>query len=100
MIQSETPKIIFNKRLKTTAGRAFVQSVPQYIDLSNELLWQHPEEFRDVIIPHEAAHLAAYTRFADAGHGNGWRMVMAYLGLPPERCHSMTNSIHEARKSK
>lgn len=100
MIQAETPKIIFNKRLKTTAGRAFVESTPQYIDLSNELLWQYPEEFQKVIIPHEAAHLAAYTRFADSGHGKGWKLVMAYLGLPTDRCHNMTNSIHAARRNK
>lgn len=92
MIQTDTPKIIFNKRLKTTAGRAFVESSPQYIDLSNELLWQHPEEFYKVIIPHEAAHLAAYTRYADSGHGKGWKLIMSYLGLPSERCHTLANA--------
>lgn len=92
MIQVETPKIIFNKRLKTTAGRAFYDSKPQYIDLSNDLLWQYPQEFYNVIIPHEAAHLAAWTRYNVPGHGAGWKQVMAYLGLPGDRCHNMVNA--------
>lgn len=92
MIQANTPKIVFNKRLKTTAGRAFIEHAPQYIDLSNDLLWQYPQEFHDTIIPHEAAHLAAFTRFADHGHGAGWKKVMAYLALPADRCHNMVNA--------
>jgi predicted SprT family Zn-dependent metalloprotease len=92
------PAVKYNKRLKTTAGRAFIENKPQYIDLSNELLWEHPNDFFDDTIPHELAHCAAYTVFGDSGHGIGWKTVMRAIGLEPTRCHNMVNSKHEERK--
>lgn len=92
------PALKVNNRLKTTAGRAFF--IEHYIDLSAELLAQYPEEFANVIIPHEAAHLAAFAWYKDEGHGKGWKRVMQELGLPPDRLHTLTNSVHVARRSK
>lgn len=97
-IQRTRPLVKYNKRLKTTAGRAFYEASPQYIDLSHDLLWQHHEEMINVVVPHELAHLAAYTVFGDTGHGEGWKIMMGRVGLPPLRCHNMENSLHEARK--
>jgi SprT protein len=98
-IAATRPEVKYNKRLKTTAGRAFIESKPQYIDLSTELLWQHPEKFMVDTIPHELAHCAAYTVYGDTGHGKGWKLVMRSIGLEPERCHTMVNVIHQNRKT-
>ena len=97
MIQYATPGLVFNKRLKATAGRAFIESKPQYIDVSNDLLWLYPQEFHDTIIPHEAAHLAAFTRYTDDKHGKGWKLVMAYLGLSPDVYHTMVNTYRNPK---
>ncbi len=100
-IQTRYPAIIINKRLKTTGGRAFTWQTPQYIDLSHELLLEHGEAFINWVIPHELAHLAAYTVFGDNGHGTGWKSVMAKgLSIIPERCHEFNNTkwIESRRK--
>lgn len=86
-----TPKVILNNRLKTTAGRAFIEHDPQYVDLCTELMEQYTEEFCNVIIPHELAHLAAYTVYNDRGHRKGWKTIMRQLGLEPEVYHNMVN---------
>ena len=92
------PKIVYNKKLKTTAGRAFLEG--QYIDLSVELLWSDTRTMLEVIVPHEFSHLVAYTIYADCGHGAGWRQVMQSIGQKPDRLHTMTNPYHETRKLK
>ena len=92
------PLIKYNKRLKTTAGRAFYDSNPVYIDLSVDLLWEHTEEMINQTLPHELAHIAAFIVFKDAGHGAGWKRVMVALNIPVNRCHTMINSRHEANK--
>jgi predicted SprT family Zn-dependent metalloprotease len=85
------PTVVLNKRLKTTAGRAFIEHDPQYIDLSVELMEQYLNEFCTVIIPHELAHCVAFLVYNDPGHGKGWKRIMKELGLIPERCHNMVN---------
>lgn len=85
------PKVVLNNRLKTTAGRAFIEQDPQYIDLSTELFEQYPNEFCTVIIPHELAHCVAFLVYNDYGHGKSWKKIMKELGLIPERCHNMVN---------
>ena len=97
-IQFAYPAIVYNKRLKTTAGRAFFDSNPQFIDICNDMVWEHTNQMIEETIPHELAHLAAYTAFGDSGHGKGWREVMAFLNKEANRCHNMINSRHEAAK--
>lgn len=92
-IQAATPAVKLNKRLKSTAGRAFIESVPQYIELSHDLFSLYPEEFQTDTIPHELAHLVAYTVFNDPGHGKGWKTVMCTIGVEPNRCHNMVNTL-------
>lgn len=91
VLNNITPRVIFNNRLKTTAGRAFLEKDPQYIDLSTELMEQYPEEFCRVIIPHELAHIAAYNVYNDHGHRKGWKTIMNQLGLEPNPYHNMVN---------
>jgi SprT protein len=95
-ISPDVPLIRYNKRLKTTAGRAFLTK--NYIDLSNEMLWQHGEKFIAEIVPHELGHMVAYKVFKDEGHGQGWHFVMQVLGIPYSRTHTFINDLHEHRK--
>lgn len=99
-IQKTYPKVKLNGRLKTTAGRAFIEDNPQYIDLSPELFWEYTEEFLHDTIPHELAHLVAYTVFGDSGHGKGWKQIIQEFNIPTKRLHDMVNTRHEKRKSK
>jgi SprT protein len=99
-IQQEYPKVKLNNRLKTTAGRAFIGNKPQYIDLSLELFWEYTEEFLTDTIPHELAHLVAYTVFGDEGHGKGWYSVLNKMGIKTSRLHNMVNTKHEKRRAK
>ena len=97
-IQKTTPVVTMNNRLKTTAGRAFLEEIPQRIDLSVELFTQHTDRMIADTIPHELAHLVAWTVYADPGHGSGWKSVVARMGIPTTRLHNMVNSQHEKRK--
>jgi SprT protein len=90
-IQEQYPKAILNNRLKTTGGRAWIEESPQYIDLSTELFWQYTQQYVTDTIPHELAHLVAYTVYNDPGHGKGWYSVIRQMGINTTRCHSMVN---------
>lgn len=83
------PFLVYNNRLKTTAGRCFFDKGQAKIDLSTSLLWKHQQEFKNEIIPHEVAHDIAYKLFQDEGHGPDWKRVMISLGLEPFRCHNL-----------
>lgn len=91
------PKIVPNARLKTTAGRCFIET--RVVDLSVDLLLEYPEQMLYNTLPHELAHQAAWDLFQDPGHGKPWKSVMIRLGLPPERCHQMTNTRWAARRA-
>lgn len=98
-IQIRYPAIIVNKRLKTKAGQAFTWKNPQYIEISYELLMEHGEKLINWLVPHELAHLAAYTVYDDNMHGIGWKTVMIRdLGLPAEIYHTFDNIKWEAAK--
>jgi len=94
------PTVKLNNRLKTTAGRAFYDCAPQYIDLSLELFWEYTEQFVMDTIPHELAHLAAWTIYQDPGHGTGWKTVLERVGIETSRLHHMVNSAHAKRKAR
>lgn len=99
-IQENVPVVKLNNRLKTTAGRAFLDNDPQSIDLSTELFWEHTEQMVRDTIPHELAHLVAYTIFGDEGHGTGWKSVVHRMDIPTTRLHNMVNSSHAMRRAK
>lgn len=92
------PTVKINNRLKTTAGRAWYDL--HMIDLSRELLEEHPDHFVKDTIPHEVAHLVAGIVYEDFGHGQGWKKVLRLMGWTTTRCHNMVNSLHEMRKAK
>jgi len=90
-IQRVTPVVTLNNRLKTTAGRAFIEDNPQKIDLSTDLFCQYTDHMIVDTIPHELAHLVAYTIHGDPGHGRGWYSVLERMGIQTTRLHSMVN---------
>ena len=81
------PRIELNSRLRTTAGRAWLEH--NKIDISYKLLIEFPEEFRDNTIPHEAIHFVAYRVFGEQNHGKPWKYIMAQYGLPTTPYHDM-----------
>jgi SprT protein len=96
-IQRVTPVVTLNNRLKTTAGRAFIEDVPQRIDLSTELFAQYTERMIGDTIPHELAHLVAFTVYGDRGHGRGWYSVLDHMGIVTTRLHDMVNSNYRGK---
>jgi predicted SprT family Zn-dependent metalloprotease len=95
------PSVILNARLKTTAGRMFVET--RKMDLSLDLMHQYPQEFKLEIIPHELCHQVAYDVFgigkADQTrvewHGSEWAHVMRTYGVEPRTTHSLVNHFHK-----
>jgi len=78
----------WNERLTTTAGRAFVRK--GHIELNPTLLARAPDQV-DVVLVHEAAHIAAYRLFGGniPHHGRHWRGLMRLAGLPPDVTHDI-----------
>ena len=91
------PQIMFNNRLKTTAGAAYMES--RLIHLSAELYSEYRKKFEVSVIPHELCHQVAYDIYQAKGHCPKWKSIMVKIGLKPDRCHTMINSKHEARKA-
>ncbi len=91
---AEKVAVIWNKRLRTTAGRAYSSLAKIEMNPRLQLL---PEEKRDQEINqtflHELAHVVAYSRHPDARiqpHGPEWKQACADLGIPgEERCHDL-----------
>lgn len=78
----------WNRRLTTTAGRAF--GGDGRIELNPSLLADTPGQLA-VVLVHEAAHIAAHRLFGPsvAAHGRHWRGLMRLAGLPPEVTHDL-----------
>ena len=90
------PTMVMNNRLKSTAGRAWIESGK--IDLSTKLMLNFPREFIMQTIPHEAAHIAAYRVFGygmgrGEVHGKPWQDCMIALDLNPEIYHNMLSRL-------
>jgi predicted SprT family Zn-dependent metalloprotease len=90
-------EVLWNNRLSTTAGRAFVKS--GLIELNPSLLAKSLDEVDGVLI-HEAAHVAAYRLFGAniPAHGRHWRALMRHAGEEPEVTHSMP--VDDVRSSR
>jgi len=81
-------------QVRTSAGSDCV------IRYNPRLLERHPQEFLAQTVPHEAAHLLAFSLFGPriAPHGREWRAMMAFFGVPPERCHQFSVEGLQARR--
>jgi predicted SprT family Zn-dependent metalloprotease len=76
-------RVVFNTRLRTSAGRA--DGSARAIELNPRLLDRHPEELVPTLV-HELCHLIAGVR---SGHGERWRESMLQLGFRPDTCHHL-----------
>ena len=87
----------WNKRLSTSAGRAFVQL--GRVELNPGLLGKHPERVADVLA-HEVAHVAAFRLFgkAAAAHGRQWRALMRLAGHEPAVTHDLPVQRRSGRR--
>jgi len=81
-------RVVWNDRLTTTAGRAFLQL--GQIELNPRLLQRAATQVEPVLI-HEAAHLAAHRLFGAniPPHGRHWRSLMRLAGQPPAVTHDI-----------
>jgi predicted SprT family Zn-dependent metalloprotease len=77
--------VVWNHRMRTTAGRAFWPE--GRIEMNPKLEQVAPEEVRQTML-HELAHLIAYERAGRrriSAHGKEWRQACVDLGIPGER---------------
>ncbi len=82
------PEIRFDLRGKS-AGQIRARDSGYLIRYNPQLLRRHPTEFLAQTVPHETAHLVAFSLFGPGlpPHGQAWREIMGLLGAAPERCH-------------
>ena len=83
-------RVVWNPRMRTTAGRAFWPEAR--IEMNPKLEQVAPGEIRQTML-HELAHLVAYERAGRrhiSAHGVEWRQACADLGIPGEKAtHSL-----------
>ena len=89
-------RIGYNSRLRTTLGRAVLDD--GRVELNTRLLRKHPRQLIATLV-HELAHLAAYHRYGDAGHGRAWKTLMHAVALRPRVTHDLpTAQLRRARR--
>lgn len=78
----------WNAKLTTTAGRAFQRQ--GRIELNPTLLAKAPDQL-DMVLVHEAAHIAAFRLFGAniPAHGRHWRSLMRLAGHEPAVTHDI-----------
>lgn len=80
-------KIVYNPRLRSTAGRAFLDEAR--VELNTRLLREHPDQFI-ATLAHELAHMVAHRRFGRVQpHGRHFASLMRQVGLPAGATHSL-----------
>jgi predicted SprT family Zn-dependent metalloprotease len=85
------PEIVVNKRLKTTAGRCFVEH--RKIDLAHKFLVSHREMMLEDTLPHELAHQIDFDVNGwpknNRWHGAQWQKIVLQLGIKTSTYHEM-----------
>lgn len=89
---AQTVNIVWNRRMRSTAGRAFlnhakVELNPRLLELGEEALIH----VRQTLL-HELAHLLAHQRYGYgiSAHGAEWKQACSDMGIPGE---SATHSL-------
>lgn len=89
---SREVEVLWNSRMRSTAGRAFLGGTNPRIELNARLNEFGENEIERTFL-HEMAHLIAFARFGKrggAGHGRAWQQACAELGIAGEpRCHQL-----------
>jgi len=90
-------EVRWNKRLSTSAGRAFVQL--GRVELNPTLLGDNPDHIA-AVLAHEAAHVAAWRLFGPAAnnHGRQWRSLMRLAGFRPTVTHDLPVRVRTRRR--
>lgn len=94
----ESVDIFFHGRLTSRGGDANPRKMR--IRLSPHVWTSGTEETRRNTTLHEFAHLYAYWKHSDCGHGYWWKRTMIALGLEPARCHNVITPQVAARRAK
>lgn len=97
-------KIVWNRRMRSTAGRAFLSLAK--VELNPKLLYMGKDPLAHVrqTLLHELAHLLAHQRYSMKGrkisaHGAEWKQACADLGIPGESAtHSLPLPSTKQRK--
>lgn len=83
---AKSVNIVWNKRMRSTAGRAFLNQAkvelnPKLLELGAEAL----SHVRQTLL-HELAHLLAHQRYGRgiSAHGAEWKQACADMGIPGE----------------
>lgn len=84
-----TVRLVWNPRMRTAAGRINLRS--RVIYLNPRILLNTENSDADAIntLTHECAHMLAWDRYADKGHGRAWKMTHRMLGGDGERLHNL-----------
>jgi len=93
---ADSVKIIWNRKMRSTAGRAFlyeakVELNPKLLHLNNDLA-ESLTQVRQTLL-HELAHLLAHHRYGRGitAHGVEWKQACADLGIPGESAPHQLN---------
>ena len=104
-VYARSVKIVWNRRMRSTAGRAFlyeakVELNPKLLHLDNNL----EESLAQVRLTllHELAHLLAHHRHGRgiAAHGAEWKQACADLGIPGESATHQLNLPTRTQRKK
>lgn len=83
-----TVRIVYNRRLATTLGRALLDE--GVVELNPRLLAEHPDQLWPTLA-HEAAHLLVRSRYGPRTqpHGREFRTLMRAVNLSPKATHNL-----------
>ncbi|MBI2571294.1 MAG: SprT-like domain-containing protein [Candidatus Schekmanbacteria bacterium] len=85
----------WNRRMRSNAGRTtWFDSGKARLELNHRLLVKHPGRVWETLA-HEVCHLVAGPV---ERHGVRWQDLMAALGLPPARCHTLDTTLLKVRR--
>jgi len=81
------------------AGMVVFHRTGTLIRYNHQMLDENGEAFLAQTVPHEVAHLVARTLHGSGirPHGPEWKLIMAFFGAPPHRCHNFTTASAQQR---
>lgn len=86
----KVPTVIFNTRLRTTAGRAW-GGQKNLIEINASLYEKVGLKGMLQTIVHEFAHIVCFQKYPNVrvGHGRAWKQEMSIMGASVSRTHSL-----------
>lgn len=81
------------------AGLAYIYK--NKVRFNNHFLEKYKEEFINITVPHEIAHIGACVVYGYniRAHGPEWKRMMLRLGCDPNRCHTYVADVTSNRTS-